>query len=103
MGRINIRRTLIVVALFLLGFMVGKWSNMDTVNKVLKNETIKEELTKPTTAVTTNNKVELKKNKGSLVFAPTTNQSHCDSVLQIFIDTTSIKEFRKEKKRLKVD
>ncbi|UOY07728.1 hypothetical protein L0P88_04055 [Muricauda sp. SCSIO 64092] len=102
MGKISIRRTGILVGIFVLGVGTGYLLTNASRNSVLKNDTINNAVNKPTTAVTTNNKVELKKNKGSLVFAPTTKQSYCDSLLQVFIDTTSIRQFRKEKKRLEL-
>ena len=99
MGKISIRRTVILLVIFALGVGTGHLLTNTSRNSVLKNDTIKEGMNKPTTAVTTNNKVELKKNKGSLVFAPTTEQSYCDSILQVFIDATSVRQFRKQKRK----
>ena len=83
-----------------LGANFGHKISWLSFEKTLNSTTISEAVNKPTTAVTTNNKVELKKNKGSLIFSPTTEQSYCDSLIQVFIDTTSVREFRKQKRKI---
>ena len=100
MGKINIRRTLILLGVFILGGVSYHLVTISSVGKVLGNDTINNAVNQPTTSVTTNNKVELKKNKGSLVFEPSTQQnlSQCDSVLKAFIDSISVKQFRRIKK-----
>ncbi|BFP39481.1 hypothetical protein FGF1_03260 [Flavobacteriaceae bacterium GF1] len=101
-NRIPWKALSIAVVFMGIGFVLGAKSGHNitwlTTEKTLNSKTVSDAVNKPTTAVTTNNKVELKKNKGNLVFAPTTEQSYCDSLLQVFIDTTSVREFRKQKR-----
>lgn len=92
-------KALIVLSIgFILGTNFGHRISWLSFEKVLDSESVSTAINKPTTSVTTNNKVELKKNKGNLIFSPETQQSYCDSVLQVFIDTTSVREFRRKKR-----
>ena len=103
-------KALVILAFGLcFGFVIGAKSGHNitwlTTEKTLNSKTVSEAVNKPTTAVTTNNKVEVKKNKGALIFEPSTQQSfnQCDSLLKLFIDTTSVRDFRRQKRRLEED
>lgn len=62
--KINIRRTLILLGIFLIGIFIGEQlghrGTWRTVEKTLNTKSVNEAINKPTQSTTTNNKVEIK-------------------------------------------